>query len=62
MLEYIFAGVALLLVFEGLLPALSPRNYRQAMLNMGKMDDRTLRTIGLLSMSAGALLLYFLKS
>ncbi len=62
MLEYLLTGLALLLVFEGLLPALSPRNYRQAMLNMCKMEDRILRSIGLLSMFAGALLLYFFKS
>ncbi len=61
MLEYLLTGFALLLVFEGLLPALSPRNYRQAMLNMSKMDDRVLRSIGLISMLAGALLLYFFR-
>ncbi len=62
MLEYLLTGFALLLVFEGLLPALSPRNYRQAMLNMSKMDDRILRSVGLMSMLAGALLLYFFKN
>lgn len=61
MVAYLLTAVALVLVIEGLLPALSPRRYRQTMLNMSKMDDRILRSIGLVSMAAGALLLYFFK-
>ncbi|HFQ13604.1 MAG TPA: DUF2065 domain-containing protein [Gammaproteobacteria bacterium] len=61
MFDYVVTAIALVLVLEGLLPALSPRGYRQTMLQMSKMDDQVLRTIGLLSMSAGALLLYFFR-
>ncbi len=61
MFDYVVTAIALVLVLEGLLPALSPRGYRQTMLQMSKMDDQVLRTVGLLSMSAGALLLYFFR-
>ncbi len=61
MLEYLLTAVALVLVIEGLMPALSPRHFRQTMLSISQMDDRVLRSIGLISMSAGALLLYFFK-
>ena len=61
MFDYVVTAIALVLVLEGLLPALSPRSYRQTMLQMSKMDDHVLRTVGLLSMSAGALLLYFFR-
>lgn len=61
MFDYLLMAVALVLVIEGLMPALSPRSFRQTMLSISKMDDRVLRSIGLFSMSAGALLLYFFK-
>ena len=61
MLEYLLTAVALVLVIEGLMPALSPRNFRQTMLSISQMDDRVLRSMGLISMAAGALLLYFFK-
>ncbi len=61
MFDYLLMAVALVLVIEGLMPTLSPRHFRQTMLSISQMDDRVLRSIGLISMSAGALLLYFFK-
>ena len=57
-----WAALALVMVIEGLLPAISPRHYRKAMLNMAQMDSRSIRITGLVSMIAGALFLYFLKN
>ncbi len=54
----LFAALALVLVIEGMLPFLSPRRMREAMLAIARMDDRTLRITGLLSMLAGVGLLY----
>ena len=51
-------AIALLLVFEGMLPFLSPDGWRQAMIQAGKLPDKTLRVIGLASMLAGVLILY----
>jgi uncharacterized protein YjeT (DUF2065 family) len=53
--------LALLLVLEGVLPAASPRLFRQAIFSVARMDDRALRSGGLISMVLGAVLLYFLK-
>ncbi len=61
MLSDLWAALALVLVIEGLLPALSPRTYRRAMLSMTQMNERSLRITGLVSMIAGALILYLLK-
>jgi len=49
---------ALLLVIEGLLPALNPKGYRRTMQTLSEMDDRFLRAWGLISMVTGAVLIY----
>lgn len=55
------AALALVLVIEALLPLLSPRGFRQAMLAAVRLDDRVLRIMGLASMIAGVLLLYWIR-
>ncbi len=57
----LWAALALVLVVEGLLPAISPRGYRQTMIQVTRMDDRSLRSVGLVSMILGALLLYLIR-
>lgn len=57
----LWIGLALVLVFEGLLPAVSPRLYRKMVLNMIHMDSRSLRIAGLISMVSGAVWLYLIK-
>lgn len=61
MLSDLWAALALVLVIEGLLPALSPRTYRKVMFTVMQMDERSLRITGLASMIAGALFLYLVK-
>jgi hypothetical protein len=58
----LWVALSLMLVLEGLLPALSPGMFRQAMLQMAQLDDRALRQAGLVSMILGAVILYFLKN
>ena len=58
----LWIALALVLVIEGLLPALSPNAYRQAMASVSQMDSRSIRIMGMVSMIAGALLFYFLKN
>lgn len=53
-------AVALMLVVEGVLPFLSPERVRKLMLQVAQSDDRVLRTLGLLSMVLGVVLLYSL--
>lgn len=61
MLSDIWAALALVLVIEGLLPALSPGTYRKMMQALAQMDERSIRITGLASMIAGALFLYLVK-
>ena len=57
----LLAAVALLLMLEGLLPFANPQGYRRTLASMLKLEERTLRTIGLVSIVAGLLLLYFVR-
>ncbi len=57
----LLAAVSLMLVFEGMLPFLSPEAMRRAMRLMLAMDDRSLRITGLVSMLSGVLLLYLAR-
>lgn len=56
-------GIAfcLLLVLEGILPFLSPRRWREAVVGLAQLEDRQLRLIGLGSMLLGTGLLYWLR-
>lgn len=58
----LWVALALLLVIEGLLPALSPVTFRRYLMTMMQMDERSLRISGLVSMVIGAMLLYLLKN
>ncbi len=55
----LFAAFALYLVFEGLMPFVSPANWRKSVSMVLQLRDGQLRLIGLVSVIAGlALLLY----
>lgn len=51
----------LMLVFEGILPFLSPTRWQQAMALAAQLAPRTLRIFGLGSMLAGAVLLHWVR-
>jgi uncharacterized protein len=51
-------ALALILIIEGIMPFMNPAGLRKMMLMATQMDDKTLRTIGLISMVSGLLLLY----
>ncbi|WP_020407584.1 DUF2065 domain-containing protein [Hahella ganghwensis] len=55
------AALCLMLVLEGMIPFLYPGKWRQMVQRLAEVDDRTMRTIGLISMVTGALLLYVVK-
>lgn len=59
MVDDFLRAVALLMVFEGLLPFLSPRRFRESMLRAASVGDQPLRVIGLVAMVGGAALLHF---
>lgn len=61
MLNDLLAALALMLVVEGVLPFLNPDALRRTLQNIGQMDDRSLRIMGLVSMLAGVVLLYLVR-
>jgi uncharacterized protein YjeT (DUF2065 family) len=61
MLVPFLSAVGLMLVMEGMLPFLSPRRFRRMLAGVIQADDRVLRAVGLLSMVAGAMLVYLIR-
>ena len=60
MLDLLLAALALMLVFEGLLPFLSPQTWRRLFERATRMSDGQVRFLGLSCMIVGlALLLLF---
>ena len=57
MLDWVLGALALMLVFEGLLPFLSPTMWRQVFERALRMSDGQIRFLGLSSMLVGMLLL-----
>jgi uncharacterized protein YjeT (DUF2065 family) len=56
MADVFWAALALVLIFEGLLPFLSPGGWRRMFGEMLKMRDGQIRFFGLISLIAGCLL------
>ena len=54
----LLTAIALLLILEGLMPFLSPSRLRETYRQLLELPDKTLRTIGLVSVIAGILLLF----
>jgi len=59
--DTLLTAFALMLVIEGLLPFLAPGAWRETFRKLIEMHDGQLRFIGLTSMLAGLLLLYFVR-
>lgn len=57
--DYLVGAFALMLVVEGLLPFLSPPRWRAVFERAIRMSDGQIRFIGLASMLAGLVMLYF---
>jgi uncharacterized protein YjeT (DUF2065 family) len=59
MLEELGRAVGLMLVFEGIIPCLSPNRWRDMAASLAEVDNRSMRFIGLFSMLIGLCLLIF---
>lgn len=57
----IVTALALVLVIEGLLPAISPSSYKRTVETFSRLPDGTIRYVGLGLMAVGALLLYLIR-
>ncbi|MBD3670578.1 MAG: DUF2065 domain-containing protein [Gammaproteobacteria bacterium] len=62
MWQDLLVALALAMILEGLLPFLSPRNYRQMVEMLARSSDSMIRRTGFILMFAGVLLVYLLKS
>lgn len=57
----LFAAIGLLLVLEGIFPFLSPNRVKHTLAEISRLDNRTLRSVGLISMLIGLAVLYWLR-
>jgi uncharacterized protein len=57
--DSLLGAFALMLIVEGLLPLVSPRNWRQVFERATRMADGQIRFVGMVSVAAGCLLLAF---
>ena len=60
MSDAIWIALALLLVLEGLMPAINPGGWRRMFEQILRLTNQQIRVIGLASMVAGLLLLWVL--
>ena len=58
MWQQLFIAFCLVLVIEGMFPCLAPGKWRETIFTVASLNDRQLRTIGLVSMLSGVGLLY----
>jgi uncharacterized protein YjeT (DUF2065 family) len=57
----ILTAVALVLVIEGLLPFAAPSRYRQVVSEIVRLSDNHIRTVGLLLIVIGLVLLFVIR-
>ncbi|MEM6998552.1 MAG: DUF2065 domain-containing protein [Pseudomonadota bacterium] len=57
----LLAAIALVFVFEGLMPFINPEGMRKVYLLAAQMDNQTLRFMGITSMLVGVILLYLFR-
>ncbi|MDJ0956031.1 MAG: DUF2065 domain-containing protein [Arenicellales bacterium] len=57
----LLAAVALVLVLEGIIPFINPAGLRRTLTMISELSDGQLRTIGMVSMVLGLILLFFVR-
>jgi|TARA_B100001123_G_C15041175_1_gene919561 hypothetical protein len=57
----LLAAIALLFIFEGLMPFLNPDGIRKVFQVVAQLDNQKLRFLGITSMLFGILLLYIVR-
>lgn len=60
-LETFFDAIAILLILEGLLPFISPSQWKNFMALMSEQRDSLIRWLGLISMVLGVILIYIVR-
>lgn len=59
MMQDLLTAFALLLIIEGLMPGIAPAAWQKYLSEIIRMDPKTIRVVGIVSMLAGALLLQY---
>ena len=62
MWETFLQAFGLMLVFEGILPFVSPEGWRSLFIKLACAPDREVRWVGLMSMAVGVCLLLYLSN
>jgi uncharacterized protein len=57
----LLTAMALVLVWEGLMPTINPTGFRGLLKTLLEMDDKNLRVMGLSSMVIGAFLVFLVR-
>ena len=60
MTQDLLTALALVLILEGLLPGLAPSAWLRMMAEVARMGPKGIRTVGIVCMISGAVLLQFL--
>lgn len=58
--EWLISAIALVLIFEGLLPFASPKIWRNNIKKLLLLDDKNLRIVGFWLMVIGTVIIYFI--
>jgi len=61
MWQDLLVAFSLMLVIEGIIPFLYPRRWKSMVETLARIDDRTMRLVGLASMLVGLGLLYWVR-
>ena len=60
MLQELGIALCLMLVLEGIIPFIQPAGWRKAVSYISRVDDSTMRLLGLVSMVLGTTMLYII--
>lgn len=61
MWQELLIAFSLVLIIEGLIPFISPVQWRGVVLTLARSSDKQIRRVGLVSMAAGVVLLYWVR-
>lgn len=61
MWQDVLVALCLVFIIEGILPFVSPHQWRQVLAMLIQMDDRKIRMMGLVSMLVGTALIYLVR-
>lgn len=62
MSEALWIALALVLVLEGLMPAINPQGWRRMFSQLLALNDQQIRRVGLVSMVLGLVLLWLIQA